>query len=45
MPGALFLRELRADILASNQRLCADRPVLTAVAAREPRWIAGCRPF
>lgn len=42
MPGALFLQELRADILAANQRLCTDRPVLTTVAAREPRWIAGC---
>lgn len=42
MPGALFLQVLRADILAANQRLCTDRPVLTTVAAREPRWIAGC---
>ena len=42
MPGALFLQELRADILAAQQRVCTDRPVLSTVAAREPWWIAGC---
>ncbi|MET9631158.1 hypothetical protein ABZX92_27210 [Lentzea sp. NPDC006480] len=42
LPGALFLRELRADILAANRRRCVDRPVLSTVAAREPWWIAGC---
>lgn len=42
MPGALFLRELRADILSADQRLCTDRPVLSTVAARELRWIPGC---
>ncbi|WP_086666575.1 hypothetical protein [Lentzea kentuckyensis] len=45
LPGALFLQVLRNDILSANQRLCADRPVLAAVAAREPRWIAGCGTF
>lgn len=45
MPGALFLQELRADILAAEQRLCTDRPLLSTVAAREPRWIAGCGTF
>lgn len=42
LPGALFLQELRADILAAEQRLCAERPVLSTVAAREPwalQWI------
>ena len=39
MPGALFLQELRADILAADQRLCTGRPVLSTVAAREPRWV------
>ncbi|MET8764599.1 hypothetical protein [Lentzea sp. NPDC004782] len=43
MPGALFLQELKADVLAAEQRLCTDRPVLAAVAAREPRWVPGCR--
>jgi anti-sigma factor RsiW len=42
MPGALFLRELRADILGADRRRCADRPVLSTVAAREPWWIADC---
>jgi hypothetical protein len=45
MPGALFLQELRADILAAEQRLCTDRPVLSTVAAREPRWVPGCGTF
>jgi hypothetical protein len=45
MPGALFLQELKADILAANQRRCTDRPLLSAVAALEPRWTSGCRPF
>ncbi|MEV6235376.1 hypothetical protein [Lentzea sp. NPDC051838] len=45
LPGALFLQELRADILGAEQRLCTDRPVLTTVASREPRWIAGCDAF
>jgi hypothetical protein len=45
MPGAMFLQVLRDDILAANQRLCTDRPVLTTVASREPRWIAGCGTF
>ena len=42
LPGALFLQELRADILAAEQRLCSERPVLSTVAAREPsalQWI------
>jgi anti-sigma factor RsiW len=43
MPGALFLQELKADVLAAEQRLCAGRPFLAAVAAREPRWVPGCR--
>jgi hypothetical protein len=42
MPGAVFLQELRADILAANRRLCTDRPLLSAVAAREPWWAPGC---
>ncbi|NKE63692.1 hypothetical protein FXN61_46055 [Lentzea sp. PSKA42] len=42
MPGALFLQELRADILASDQRLCSDRPVLSTVVSRELRWAPGC---
>jgi hypothetical protein len=45
MPGALFLQELRADILSAEQRVCTDRPVLSTVAARELRWIAGCDPL
>ncbi|GAB2810475.1 hypothetical protein [Lentzea nigeriaca] len=43
MPGALFLQELRADILAANRRLCAERPVLSTVAAREPWWGPACQ--
>ncbi|GAA3626002.1 hypothetical protein GCM10022267_10320 [Lentzea roselyniae] len=39
LPGALFLQELRAGILAADQRLCTDRPALTTVAARELRWV------
>lgn len=35
LPGALFLQELRADIVAAEQRLCTERPVLSTVAARE----------
>jgi hypothetical protein len=35
MPGALFLRELKAEVLAAEQRLCTERPVLSTVAARE----------
>ena len=35
LPGALFLEELRADILAAEQRLCTERPALSTVAARE----------
>jgi len=42
MPGALYLRQLRADIFAAGQRSCTDRPFLSTVVAREPRWIAGC---
>ena len=42
MPGALFLKELRADVLAAGPRLCAERPFLSTVAAREPWWIADC---
>lgn len=45
MPGAMFLQELRAEIIESDQRLCAERPVLTTVESREPRWIAGCGTF
>lgn len=45
MPGALFLEELRADIHAADRRLCTDRPFLSTVVSREPRWIAGCGTF
>lgn len=38
MPGALYLQELRADILAAERRLCTERPALTTVLGREPRW-------
>ncbi|MDX8055610.1 hypothetical protein SK571_40070 [Lentzea sp. BCCO 10_0798] len=45
MPGALYLQELRADILAAGRRPCTDRPFLSTVVAREPRWIAGCGTY
>ncbi|MCP2241760.1 hypothetical protein [Lentzea aerocolonigenes] len=41
-PGALFLQELRADILAAEQTLCDAPPLLSTVAARELRWLRDC---
>ncbi|GGU17182.1 hypothetical protein [Lentzea flava] len=43
LPGAMFLQELRADILSTNQRRCTDRPLLSTVVSREPHWVPGCR--
>lgn len=43
LPGALFLQVLRADIIAAEQRLCTDRPLLSTVAGRELRWVSDCR--
>jgi len=41
-PGALFLQELRADILAAEQNQCDAPPLLSTVAARELRWVRDC---